>query len=201
MKSFLVFLLVMASSQATLAQKNGNASLGTKELLARIEALESAVAAIGGSNDVRGNAYLVIGGTNHLWATNEGPASGASIIATRSLYVFRQDGNVDITSLLCEGRRLHDEDWHTNPGYLESVPFCQPADSTITVPYNQTEGGESVVIDLGWTQLALAVSDDGSVLLNNGFNSNPAAPCAIGDCTIDSASMVSWTGIRVGAAD
>ena len=202
MKKITLLLAALLVAGVVQAQPNGNASVGTKELLARIEALEALVAALDPPDgSVSGSAYQVLTSVNGLFNINELPVSGGALIGSTLEWSFFSDGTGQSESLACDGWRFHDQDFNADPAFVTHIPNCQTTGTINSFTWSQVGNDLEVNIDGLQFTLFLTVSADAGALQLRTMNFMNSFPCSDGPCTITNFNIATFLGIRLGESE
>lgn len=161
--TILIALSLLLGASNTTA-KSDNASVGTKELLARIEALENLVGGGPDPSDIAGATFRSKVVFQVTTLANGLPVNleiNGMIAATRQ-WTFAEDGTGTFSTETCEGKRLTNFNGNLtigNNGCINLPP---------TFTYLQTDN--QVTVDFGDGPLELIISNDGQTIILNGVS-------------------------------
>lgn len=184
----LALALVLALPITSTFAKNDNSSAGTKELLTRIEALEAAVGALGGTdNKVTGATYRMNSLGGGLAAFLPFPGNFHLLFGGSHDVTFNSDGTGTWVVLFCYNEQL--SEIANDPPDLKSIPCGTFAANGFT--YSQA-GSDLAVTDVTTNNtITLTVSTDGSALVSADLNSQG------GGGVFDLSAGVLLVGVRV----
>ena len=186
MKKWLILAVMALGMSATAVPalaKNENASVGTKELLERIEALEAAVENLGGgTSDVSDRTYHTYTFVHNIGALTNGPTGHMAIVGSivREMS-FHGDGTGFWAIASCESNQL--SAFNANPPSIGPVT-CAALGSGVA--FTWTQAGNEVELTLPGLILSGSVSSDGSIitLMTGGVTTLPTITVAGGALTV-----------------
>ena len=165
-----VFTLPMSSTYA----KNSNSSEGTKELLARIEALEAAVSTLGGTDSsVSGATYKTRYVSSGLGAFLPFPGDFMTVSGGDRTLSFNTDGTGEWTTQNCFEEQLLN--LPSSDPFLQSSPANCGTFGQSGFTYVQAGNDVEIIDDITGDVARLSVSTSGEIVTINGLVQNDKA--------------------------